>query len=305
MKKSVKISLWVLGGLVGLVVLALLSLPLWIGPTVASVARSVVPSYTGCGFRLESFQLNPFTGTLRLVEAHLANPAAFRQPEAFGVSTVRVDVAVGSLFSSTVHVREIAIEGAFVGYYSANGTNNFAAIAANVQEKMGPSAEKENEEKQEGGPSKKVVIDRFRLVGTRVNLGVLPLAIPDLELTDIGKASGGATFVEVRDAVWQDIAKFFTGVGNAASGLIKGTGAAATGLVKGAGATASGLVQGAGETASGLVKGTGETATGLVKGVVDGVVEGVGTASGKTTEALGKGVKDAAEGLRRLNPFGR
>ena len=291
MKKSVKISLWVLGGLVGLVVLALLSLPLWIGPTVASVARSVVPSYTGCGFRLESFQLNPFTGTLRLVEAHLANPAAFRQPEAFGVSTVRVDVAVGSLFSSTVHVREIAIEGAFVGYYSANGTNNFAAIAANVQEKTGPG---EDEEKDEQKTSKKVVIDRFRLVGTRVNLGVLPLAIPDLELTDIGKASGGATFAEVRDAVWQDIAKFFTGVGTAASGLIKGTGAAATGLV-----------QGAGETASGLVKGTGETATGLVKGVVDGVVEGVGTASGKTTEALGKGVKDAAEGLRKLNPFGR
>lgn len=291
MKKSVKISLWVLGGLVGLVVLALLSLPLWIGPTVASVARSVVPSYTGCNFRLESFRLNPFTGRLCLVEAHLANPAAFRQPEAFGVSTVRVDVAVGSLFSSTVHVREIAIEGAFVGYYSANGTNNFAAIAANVQEKTGPG---EDEEKDEQKTSKKVVIDRFRLVGTRVNLGVLPLAIPDLELTDIGKASGGATFVEVRDAVWQDIAKFFTGVGTAASGLIKGTGAAATGLV-----------QGAGETASGLVKGTGETATGLVKGVVDGVVEGVGTASGKTTEALGKGVKDAAEGLRRLNPFGR
>ena len=269
MKKSVKISLWVLGGLVGLVVLALLSLPLWIGPTVASVARSVVPSYTGCGFRLESFRLNPFTGTLRLVEAHLANPAAFKQPEAFGVSTVRVDVAVGSLFSSTVHVREIAIEGAFVGYYSVNGTNNFAAIAANVQEKMGPG---EDEGKDEQKTSKKVIIDRFRLVGTRVNLGMLPLAIPDLELTDIGKASGGATFVEVRDAVWQDIAKFFTGVGTAASGLVKGTG---------------------------------ETATGLVKGVVDGVVEGVGTASGKTTEALGKGVKDAAEGLRKLNPFGR
>ncbi len=302
MKKSIKIFLWVLGGLVGLVVLALLSLPLWIGPTVASVARSVVPSYTGCGFRLESFRLNPFTGRLRLVEAHLANPAAFKQPEAFGVSTVRVDVAVGSLFTSTIHVREIAIEGAFVGYYSVNGTNNFAAIAANVQEKMGPG---EDEEKDEQKASKKVVIDRFRLVGTRVNLGMLPLAIPDLELTDIGKASGGATFVEVRDAVWQDIAKFFTGVGNAASGLIKGTGAAATGLVKGAGETASNLVQGAGETATGLVKGAGDTATGLVKGVMNGVVDGVGTASGKTTEALGKGVKDAAEGLRKLNPFGR
>ncbi len=292
MKKAVKISLWALGGLVGLVVLALLSLPLWIGPAVASVARSVVPSYTGCGFRLESFRLNPFTGSLRLVEAHLANPAAFKQPEAFGVSTVRVDVAVGSLFTSTIHVREIAVEGAFVGYYSVDGTNNFAAIAANVQEKMGPGEVETAKDEAEGGQkaSKKVVIDRFRLVGTRVNLGMLPLAIPDLELTDIGKESGGATFAEVRDAVWQNIAKFFTGVGDAAADLIKGTGAAAAGIVKGAGETATGLVQGAGETATGLVK---------------GAVDGVGTASGKTTEALGKGVKDAAEGLRKLNPFGR
>lgn len=292
MKKAVKISLWALGGLVGLVVLALLSLPLWIGPVAASVARSVVPSYTGCGFRLESFRLNPFTGSLRLVEAHLANPAAFKQPEAFGVSTVRVDVAVGSLFTSTIHVREVAIEGAFVGYYSVDGTNNFAAIAANVQEKMGPGEVETAKDEAEGGQkaSKKVVIDRFRLVGTRVNLGMLPLTIPDLELTDIGKESGGATFAEVRDAVWQNIAKFFTGVGNAAAGLIKGTGAAAAGIVKGAGETATGLVQGAGETATGLVK---------------GAVDGVGTASGKTTEALGKGVKDAAEGLRKLNPFGR
>lgn len=290
MKKSVKIFLWVLGGLVGLVVLALLSLPLWIGPAVASVARCVVPSYTGCDFRLESFRLNPFTGRLQLVEAHLANPRGFRQPEAFSVATVRVDVAVGSLFSSTVHVREIAIEGAFVGYDSQNGTNNFAAILANVEAKTGPSEKTPTGAEGKEGAGKKVVIDRFRLAGTRVNLGMLPLAIPTIELTDIGKDTGGATFVEVRDAVWANLAKFVTGVGNMASELLKGTGNAATGLV-----------QGAGETATGLVKGAGEAATGLVKGVADGV----GTASGKTTEALGKGVKDAAEGLRRLNPFGR
>ena len=290
MKKSVKIFLWVLGGLVGFVALALLSLPLWIGPTVASVARCVVPSYTGCDFRLESFRLNPFTGRLQLVEAHLSNPRGFSQPEAFSVATVRVDVAVGSLFSSTVHVREIAIEGPFVGYFSANGTNNFAAILANVEAKMGPSEKTPTGAEGKEGAGKKVIIDRFRLAGTRVNLGMLPLAIPTIELTDIGKDTGGATFVEVRDVVWANLAKFVTGVGNMASELLKGTGKAATGLV-----------QGASETATGLAKDAGEAATGLVKGVADGV----GTVSGKTTEALSKGVKDAAEGLRRLNPFGR
>ena len=252
MKKSVKIFLWVLGGLVGLVALALLSLPLWIGPTVASVARCVVPSYTGCDFRLESFRLNPFTGRLQLVEAHLSNPRGFSQPEAFSVATVRVDVAVGSLFSSTVHVREIAIEGPFVGYFSANGTNNFAAILANVEAKMGPSEKTPTGAEGKEGAGKKVIIDRFRLAGTRVNLGMLPLAIPTIELTDIGKDTGGATFKEVCDAVWANLAKFVTGVGNMASELLKGTGKAATGLVQGAGGTATGLAKDAGEAATGL-----------------------------------------------------
>ena len=188
-----------------------------------------------------------------------------------------------------------------MGYFSANGTNNFAAILANVEAKMGPSEKTPTGAEGKEGAGKKVIIDRFRLAGTRVNLGMLPLAIPTIELTDIGKDTGGATFKEVCDAVWANLAKFVTGVGNMASELLKGTGKAATGLVQGAGETATGLVQGAGETATGLAKDAGEAATGLVKGVADGV----GTVSGKATEALSKGVKDAAEGLRRLNPFGR
>ena len=301
MKKAVKIILWTLGALLGLGVVLLLSLPLWIGPAVKTVAQAVVPSYTGCDFRLASFSLNPFTGRLQLVEAHLSNPRGFSQPEAFSVATVRVDVAVGSLLTSTIHVREIAIEGPFVGYFSANGTNNFAAILAHVEAKTGPSEKKPKEAVAKEGAGKKVVIDRFRLAGTRVNLGMLPLAIPTIELTDIGKDTGGATFKEVCDAVWANLEKFVTGVGNMASELLKGTGNAASNLVKGAGDAASGLVKGAEGTAKDLVKGAGDTATGLVKGVADGV----GTASGKTGEAIGKGVKSAAEGLRKINPFGK
>ena len=290
MKKAVKIILWTLGALLGLGVVLLLSLPLWIGPAVKTVAQAVVPSYTGCDFRLASFSLNPFTGRLQLVEAHLSNPRGFSQPEAFSVATVRVDVAVGSLLTSTIHVREIAIDGPFVGYFSANGTNNFATILAHVEAKTGPSEKKSKEAGAKEGAGKKVVIDRFRLAGTRVNLGMLPLAIPTIELTDIGKDTGGATFKEVCYAVWANLAKFVTGVGNMASELLKGTGNAASGLVKGAEGTAKDLVKGAGDTATGLVK---------------GVADGVGTASGKTGEAIGKGVKSAAEGLRKINPFGK
>ena len=291
MKKAVKILLWALGGLAGLAVVLLLALPLWISPVATAVAEAVVPSYTGCAFRLASFRLNPFTGRLQLVEAHLANPPGFSQPEAFAVSTVRVDVAVGSLLSSTIHVRDLAIEGPFVGYFSANGTNNFAAILARVAAKTGGAeAAPRKAPQKEAGAAKKVVIDRFRLAGGRVSLGALPLALPAVELRDIGKDTGGVTLAEVRDLVWQRLAQFVTGVGGVAADLLKGTGNAASNLVRGTGAAASDLVKDADKAASGLVK---------------GVVGGVGAASGKTGEALGQGVKRAAEGLRALSPFGK
>ncbi len=273
MKKPVKICLWTLAGLVGLVVLMLLSLPLWIGGVVKSVSESLVPEYTGCAFKMESFSLNPFTGRLQITEAHLANPQGYAQDvEAFSVATVRVDVAVCSLLSSTIHVREISIENPFVSYVSENGTNNFAAIAATAKGKLGsaeetPAAEAEKKAEEEKAGTK-VVIDRFYLAGTRVKLGILPLALPTIELKDIGKESGGATFSDVCATVGSSVTKFMTDAGGTAANALKS------------------VTGGAGDA---LKDATGKA----------------GEAAGKAADAVGQGVKDAAESLRKLNPFGR
>ncbi len=272
MKKPVKICLWTLAGLVGLVVLVLLSLPLWIGGVLKSVSQSLMPEYTGCAFKMESFCLNPFTGRLQITEAHLANPQGYAQDvEAFSVATVRVDVAVCSLLSSTIHVREISIESPFVSYVSANGTNNFAAIAATAKGKLGSAEEApaaEGEKKAEEKAGKKVVIDRFYLAGTRVKFGILPLAIPTIELKDIGKDTGGATFSDVCATVGNSVTKFMTDAGGTAANALKS------------------VTGGAGDALKG--------ATGKA-----------GEAAGKAADAVGQGVKDAAENLRKLNPFGR
>ena len=263
MKKPVKICLWTLGGLVGLLVLVLLTLPLWIGGVVTSLSQSLVPDYTGCSFKMDSFALNPFTGKLQVTGTHLGTPEGFKQDESVGVATVRVDVAVCSLLSSTIHVREIAIEDPFVGYYVENGTNNFAVIAANVEKKLGPK-----EEEKEESAKKKVIIDRFYVAGARVKLGMLPLALPTIELKDIGKDTDGATFEDAGKTIGESVTKFVTDVGGNAANALKG------------------LTGGAGDA-------------------LKSVTGGAGDAAGKAADAVGSGVKDAAEKLRKLNPFGR
>lgn len=268
MKKGVKIALYALGGLVALVVLALISLPLWISPVVTSVAEAVAPAYTGCEFKMEEFNLNPFTGKLKIVGVRLSNPKGYDEPEAFSVATVNVEVATCSLLTSKIHVHDITIQSPFVGVSFANGTNNFSAILANVQSKLGTSEETaeepQAEEKKDEGSSKKVIIDHFELSGTRVKLGMLPIAIPSITLNDIGKESDGATFAEVGNEVMESCKKFMTDIGGAASGLLKGA------------------------------------------------ANGVGGAADKATEvlgqgasAIGSGAKNAAESLKKLNPFGK
>lgn len=222
MKKGLKIALYVLGGLVALIAVVLITLPLWISPVATSVAESVVPVFTGCQFKMEKFNLNPFSGKLRITEVHLSNPEGYKEPEAFSVSTVNVEVATCSLLTSTIHVKDITIQGPFVGITMENGTNNFMAILANLKSKLGSS---KGEEKEAGvkdeGPSKKIIIDHFELSGTRVKMG-LTIPIPSITLNDIGKNSGGATFDEVGTEVKEACTKSMADFGGAASGLLKG-----------------------------------------------------------------------------------
>lgn len=247
MKKLIKIALYAIGGLVALGVLAVLTLPLWISPVAKTVAGSVVPSVTGCEFKLEKFELNPFTGKLRIVEAHLSNPKGYEAPEAFSVATVNVEVATCTLLSSVIHVHDITVQGPFVGISYANGTNNFSAILANVQSRLGVSEEKE-ERVEKRKSAQKVIIDHFELSGTRVKLGMLPIAIPSITLNDIGKQSDGATLAEVGAEIMNACQKFVTDVGSSAAGLIKGavggagnvTNKAAEALGKGAGTLGEG-----------------------------------------------------------------
>lgn len=243
MKKPVKIALAVLIGIVALVLIAVLSIPLWFGPTAAAVARKAVPLYTGCDFKIERISLNPFSGKFDIVEAHLSNPNGYDAPEAFSVSTVHVDVVVGSLLSDTIHIRDITIENPYVSYvFDDAGSNNFERIVAYAKGKLGISEkqdaetadEKKTEEKKDEGAGKKVIIDRLAINGTKVKYRMLTLPVPVPTLTDIGKKSNGATFSEAVNSVWEKMQGSFTSIGSGLGSAASALGDGATNALKGA-----------------------------------------------------------------------
>ena len=183
-KRVLKWSLWTIGGLLIFVILALLTLPLWVNPVVTSVANSLVPDYTGTAFKLARVELNPYTGKLLVSGVQLANPEGYSEKDAFTLGSLSAEVEVSSLLSSTIHVRDVTVDALFASWvFDAAGTNNFDRIIATVNEKLGPKKEKKKE------PSEtKVVIDKVTIKNVRVVVNTGVFELESLTLVDFGKA---------------------------------------------------------------------------------------------------------------------
>ena len=344
MKKAMKILLWTIVGILALVLVLVLTIPLWLGSTVTTVANKVAPEYTGTPFSIDGISINPYTGKYRITNLNLGNPKDYPVPTAFSVSNVLVDVEMTSIFTDTIHIREITIDNPYASYVSKDGTNNFEWIEAHAKTKAGLKEEKEEKE-EEKKPGKKVVIDKLTIAGTRVKLKLLPeMPIMTITLTDIGKEKGGATWDDVGKMLADAFMKSTSAIGEGLSSTLDALGDGANALV---GGTTNILGK-----ASDVLGGATSNVLGEASGVIDGATKVVGDTAkkignlggllgdkddkddGKSSEtnkpagnsvietgkaagqgvldagkAAGQGVLDAGksvgEGLKKLNPFGK
>ena len=191
-RRILKGLLWTIGGLLLFVIVALLTLPLWINPVGTSLANALVPSYTGTAFNLERLNLNPYTGKLLVSGVKLANPEGYAEKDAFSLGLLTVDVDVSSLLSKEIHVRDITISSPYASYvFDAAGSNNFDRIIASVKKKLGPKEKKEKE------PSEtKVVIDKVTIKNVKVAVNTGRFELTSLVVTDFGKSTAATIKLE-------------------------------------------------------------------------------------------------------------
>ena len=190
--RIVKGLLWTIGGLLIFIILALLTLPLWINPAGTSLAGWIVPKFTDTEFNLERITLNPYTGKLLVSGVKLANPEGYAEKDAFSLGLLTVDVDVSSLLSKEIHVRDITISSPYASYvFDAAGSNNFDRIIASVKKKLGPKEKKEKE------PSEtKVVIDKVTIKNVKVAVNTGRFELTSLVVTDFGKSTAATIKLE-------------------------------------------------------------------------------------------------------------
>jgi uncharacterized protein involved in outer membrane biogenesis len=291
MKKLLKAIVVIVLSIVVLTVVALLALPLWIGPVVKGVANVAVPQITGTGFNLGEFGLNPYVGTLHVGDMQLANPTNFSEKNAVSLDKFDADLAVTSLFSGKkVRIESVELDGLVV--YTDPTASNFRQIAANaagepeeksevakLAEENAPAEEPKAEESKpakEAKEGKGLQIDRLTIKNVTVKYGLVPLKIPvDIEIPDIGKDSEeGATIQEVIQLVWQRIL--------AAAGAVGGT--------------LGDLGKGAVDIGAGAL----DVGKGAVGAALDAVKSGDNDGAKEALKDAGKSLKEAGDGLKDL-----
>ena len=262
MKKLIKILVGIVVAVIVLALVIVLTLPFTIGPIVKTAASVGGPKALGVTVSVGDVKLSPLAGSLTISQVKVGNPQGYSDKEAFAVEKVEIGLNLKSLMSDTIKVKIIRIDAPAISFESKDGKSNFDTMLANAKKSSEEEKAKAPEAKKAG---KKVVIDEFSLNNAKVSYAsgltmgkALTIPLPSVTVRDIGKASGGTSFVdaltEVINGIIGGLTQAVTGAAGAAGDLLKGVGGSATDATKGAADALKGATSGATDAAKDAAK---------------------------------------------------
>lgn len=194
MGKMVKIVLRLFAALFAILLIAVLTHPLWVGSVASCVAESTMTEMTKSDFSIDDLDVNLFTGKVRVRGLALKSPEDAKKDSAVKIWSIDVSFEPMSMASDVRHINEITIEDFHI--YGDVKFSNLRAIVDNIEEYLAAHP-KDPDEKES-----KLIIDRIVIKGLKFTYGVMPISIPfDIVITDIGKESEGASEEDVVDII--------------------------------------------------------------------------------------------------------
>ena len=251
---------------------------LFLGPIIKGAVETVGPQVAGVEMTLEKAGVNLLTGNVKLKGLIIGNPEGFKTPSLMELGQFVVDLDMGSLFTDTIVIKQIHIDGPQITYERGLKASNFSTLQKNLapDEKDEDKEPEEKVAKEKKAPAKKVVIEDFLFENGNVHVSItlaggkkLTVPLATIHLEDIGKESDGASITEVVNEVFGAITKSVASA-VAASGDLAGD------ALKGAGDLSGDALKGTGD----LIKDPGKSAD-AVKGAADSIKKGIGGLFGK------------------------
>ncbi len=269
----------VLIGIGVVLVVLVVVVALFLGPIIKTSVETIGPQVTGVDITLEKAGINLLSGNVKLKGLIIGNPEGFKTPSLMELNQFVVDLDMGSLFTDTIVIKKIHIDGPQITYEQALRSSNFSTLQKNLAPDK-KAEDKEPEEKvakKKKAPAKKVVIEDFLFENGKVHISItlaggkkLTVPLATIHLEDIGKEADGASVTEVVNEVFGAITK---SVGQAVA-----TSADFAGDLAG---DAGEMLKGGAGAATDAAKDVGGAATDAAKGAADSIKKGIGGLFGK------------------------
>lgn len=231
MTRKKKLLIWIV-----LLAIALVGAVLILQNPLGKLAKLAIeefgPTLTQSKVTVGKVKISAADGHGSISNLFVGNPKGFKTDYALQAGLIDVVIDPASVTEDVLLIPSIVIDAPRITYEKNGDLSNFDALQRNVEKAVGSG-------KNEGAESsKKMIIGSFVIRNAQVSYhGVLDLTLPDIELHNIGKKSGGATSAQVVKAIVTELNnKLMLAVAKAA--IIGGVG----GVAVGAGALIKGLL---------------------------------------------------------------
>ena len=256
MKKPLKIAGWILAVLVALFVVLEFSLD----RIVRTAVNAAGPAALGVPVSLQDADISLVRGRAALAGLHVGNPEGYKTAGLLDLDSIVVKLDRSSLFSAVIVVKEIAIDGLVVTYEKGLLNSNLGALIDQLAAGEEGAEKAEEQADAEESAGKKVVIDKLTIADSKMNFsvtgaaaltggGAVPLPLPPITLTGLGREKEGVTFVEAIQHVLKAIAgatgTAIVGAGNLIGDAGKAMGAGALAVGEGTVDAGKAVVDGA------------------------------------------------------------
>ena len=220
MKRWMKIAIGVLVALAVLVV----ALALTAGHIAKAAIITAGPQALGVPVSVSNVSVGLLSGRFGVEELVVGNPKGFDTPEAIRLNKVSVTVKMASLFSKTLIIDRVYVGGPEITYEIRLNGSNIGAIQEKLEPPEPSEAPPEPAAPKPSEEDRKVRINDLLIENGKIHVSTvgmagyaMPIPLPAIHLTDIGKKSGGASvedvIAQVFDALGDAVTEAATGIG--------------------------------------------------------------------------------------------
>ncbi len=241
-----KLLIRILIALVVVVVIVVVAIGLFLDGAIKKGVERIGPQVTKVDVKLDGVSLSLLSGSGKIKGLVLGNPQGYQTPHAMSVGSTSVSVSPGSLLSDKIVVRSIRVEAPEITFEGSLAGNNLTKILDNVNGTAASpeaSGDKSAPQEDKKKAAKKMQVDDFLMTGAKLNVSMVgmggksvPVVLPDIHFTDLGKGTDGITAAELTQRVLQEVVALAT---KAVAGYATEIGKGATDLTKEAGKNAT------------------------------------------------------------------